>query len=234
MTDSYQKRRAKVNVCAELRRRGWTIYGFKQDESDLQSDYWSPADWEGVAEKDGFVVCVDVADYTVQRYSGGHKTVRYVPDKPCDHCKGKGTEPNGWTLEQARANPVEWRNRRLGRTAPGAISSDVVSPVPFRNGIESCIVCNGRSHTLRTESVVVPWPHFSANPKGCKWHVEKDGKILAKGTGLGACQNINGHLPEKRQEVAAAVKALVDRIETPWKSRLAPASGHVHGSGKLA
>ena len=55
----YEFKDAKVAIAMELVKRGWKLYGFHEDESDWMTDYWSPAWWEGIATKDGFVVVVD-------------------------------------------------------------------------------------------------------------------------------------------------------------------------------
>ena len=55
----YEFKDAKVVIAMELVKRGWKLYGFHEDESDWMTDYWSPAWWEGIATKDGFVVVVD-------------------------------------------------------------------------------------------------------------------------------------------------------------------------------
>ena len=40
-----------VRIARELMNRGWKVYGFREDESDSMTDYWSPAYWKGIAEK---------------------------------------------------------------------------------------------------------------------------------------------------------------------------------------
>lgn len=59
----YDFREAKVLIAMELSKRGWEIFGFKPDESDSMTDYWSPADWDGIATKNGYVVVIDCSDY---------------------------------------------------------------------------------------------------------------------------------------------------------------------------
>ena len=53
------------SICARIaeilmEKEGWKVYGYKEDESDAMTDYWSPAYWGGVAEKNGYVLCVNV------------------------------------------------------------------------------------------------------------------------------------------------------------------------------
>ena len=70
------RRKAIVRIGMELRRRGWTLFGFTEDNSNPMTDYYSPAHWDGVAthpELGDTIVCVDVDEYTVKNYSGnGH------------------------------------------------------------------------------------------------------------------------------------------------------------------
>lgn len=61
------KQEAKVNIMTALKEKGWTIYGYRPDTSDMMTDYFNPAHWDGVADRNGFVVCVGVYD---NRYSG--------------------------------------------------------------------------------------------------------------------------------------------------------------------
>ena len=59
MTNYYDKQSAKVALMHVLKENGWTIFGYTPDESDAMTDYWSPAHWDGVATKNGFVLLVD-------------------------------------------------------------------------------------------------------------------------------------------------------------------------------
>jgi len=59
---------AIVRIGLELQNRGWTLFGYTEDQSDIRTDYYAPASWQGVAthpDHPGVVVCVDVSDYTV-------------------------------------------------------------------------------------------------------------------------------------------------------------------------
>ena len=69
-----EKKRAIVRIGAEMQKRGWTIYGYDPGESDPMTDYFRAASWEGVAvfedQYPGVVVCVQVADFTVESHAG--------------------------------------------------------------------------------------------------------------------------------------------------------------------
>lgn len=203
-----ERRRAVASIGEELRRRGWTLYGWKEDKSDAMTDYYDPATWDGIAEKDGYVGVVDVgkSNSFVLSRSGGYQTQQRVPGDACPHCQGSGKEPAGWTYERAKANPVEF-NRSWAKGGV-ALLQHVVSPLMFDgDGDQKCTHCHGAGHGWRLEPVTEPWPTFQANAPGRLWHVERDGRILASGVGLGPCADYD------RRRAQAAVEQLVDRIE---------------------
>lgn len=67
----YDRQESKIAIMEVLAEKGWKIYGYKPDQSDSMTDYWSPAHWDGIAEKNGFVLLVDQYD---THYSGYKKT----------------------------------------------------------------------------------------------------------------------------------------------------------------
>ena len=61
MSTYYQYQDVKRMIAHYLMHtEGWTVYGYTPDESDSMTDYYSPAHWSGVAQKNGYVLCVDV------------------------------------------------------------------------------------------------------------------------------------------------------------------------------
>ena len=59
MSNDY--REVKVMIAHKLMAmEGWKVYGYKEDRSDSMTDYYDPANWDGVAEKNGYILCVDV------------------------------------------------------------------------------------------------------------------------------------------------------------------------------
>jgi len=250
MSSDYRDMRdAAVLVGHALEARGWTLYGYKKDRSDMQVDYFDPASWDGIAVKEDRIACVYVSDYEVKSRSGKDETRKIpVPGETCSRCQGSKVDPLGWTLEEAREKPAlyhtdELRGRYLGSTertdtpnqhltlADGSTVSWLhlaVSPIPFDAPGRRlhCLRCQGRGHDMaepRTE-VLFKWPRFQANPKGKTWHVEAAGQIIASGTGLKSCSpyfNIN------RAAALEAAESLADRIDraTAPNSELAPSSG---------
>ena len=223
-----ERQRARVAIGLTLRSRGWHLYGFHEDRSDAMTDYYAPASWDGVAEKDGYIVVVDVSksnNYVLSR-SGGRQTQRQARGDDCTHCQGSGLQPDGWTYEQAQADP-----RGFNRTWTGqgvALLPDVVSPLHFDGqGRQKCTTCSGQGHAWKLESCVEPWPTFGANPPSRLWHVEKDDRILASGVGLGPCADYDS------QRAQAAVEQIVSRIEDAMYARPIPV-GETGGMSDVA
>ncbi|MEJ1714994.1 hypothetical protein SMA37_25630, partial [Escherichia coli] len=73
MSNYYEFRSAKVNIAHTLVAKGWEIFGYKADESDSMTDYFSPSDWSGIATKNGYVLLVDIDSL---RQSGYVRTKR--------------------------------------------------------------------------------------------------------------------------------------------------------------
>ena len=54
-------RDVKVMIAHKLMNmEGWKVYGYKEDRSGSMTDYYDPANWDGIAEKNGYILCVDV------------------------------------------------------------------------------------------------------------------------------------------------------------------------------
>lgn len=194
MTHWVDRRTEVAELGKALAALGWKLYGWKEDQSDSMTDYFSPEHWDGVATKAGAVCVVDISP----KYATPGKVVSKIvpqPGQACESCQGSGTDKT-WTLEQARKDPRgfhAWEhtaNKMLANCRP--MMPDVVSPLGFKNGgYVHCQDCHGVGHTwlAPTSEVVETWPDFQGNPGRSNWHVERDGRILAKGTGLNACRH---------------------------------------------
>jgi len=93
-----ERRKAVVRIGEELRNRGWTLFGYTEDRSDIRIDYYAPASWDGVAthaDHLAIVVCVDTAGITVEWHSG----------------------KDGWPVFQANPKGRTWHVERDGQIA---------------------------------------------------------------------------------------------------------------------
>lgn len=59
MSNYYEKRDARVALSKILKMSGFTLYGYKPDRSDSMTDYFDPADWDGIAVKGDYIAVVD-------------------------------------------------------------------------------------------------------------------------------------------------------------------------------
>jgi len=207
----HERRRVQVALGHELEKRGWRLWGYKPDRSDSMSDYHDPATWDGVATHEKYpavVVCVLVTEYDVRASSGQMEKRHFtVPGAACKRCSGTGIHPGGLTYEEARRNPsgqhfVTWAQEHGGR----ALIPEAVSPLHYHDdGRPRCLDCNGRGHALETrEEDVARWPVFHATAKGWWWHVEHNGKIIARGRGMTEASHDSYSSGPQRAVVAAA------------------------------
>lgn len=157
------KRESKVQICHALSALGWKIYGYSPDESDAMTDYYCPASWDGIATKNGYILNVDC--WT--SYSG--RTIKEsVTNAPKSYAKIK-------QLEILAADK-------------GATDGEKAAALAAIQRIQD------REQSEQREcKVLEQWPEFQENPPHCNWHIEKDGKIIAKGTGAFSFSNLPHH-----------------------------------------
>jgi hypothetical protein len=175
----YDNQESVANIYVGLIERGWKCYGYKADQSDSMTDYWSPARWEGIATKDGYVLLVDV--YGTSQ-SGYKKTKQgYTPDYE------KISKLNATINDKAASQNEKESSQKI---------------------IDS-ILNKQKESTI----IIEEYPVFTqGNPKGCNWHIEKDGNIIAKGKGAYQC---DGYLfGNYREETMKKVNAFIDKIES--------------------
>lgn len=164
-TNYYDFREAKVLIAMELSKRGWEIFGFKPDESDGMTDYWSPADWDGIATKNGYVVVVDCSDYMVKWRSG----------KKYYH-RSNNKENMELSFEvQSKIKKLE--EIRQDRGASPAEEETAKKKIAM-------LLAKVKESNNTGVNIEVFFPTFQANPPRMSWHVEKDGVIIAKGNGV--------------------------------------------------
>ncbi|MHB0943279.1 DNA methyltransferase family protein [Paenibacillus sp. ALE1] len=182
------KREAKVNIAMALVEKGWKIYGWKDDESDAMVDYFSPADWDGIAEKNGYVLCIDQNN---TRYSG-YEQKEYIG-----------------------GNAVYKTNDRIKKLE--AMMNDAASSENEKASCAVLIEKEKEKvGAIEKYKVVETYPIFSfANPRGTSWHIEKDAQIIAKGKGVFSVNDYDWENKEKteKQQKAEKLAKFIKKIE---------------------
>ena len=159
MSTYYQYQDVSVMIAHKLMNmEGWKVYGYHADESDSMTDYYSPAYWNGIAEKNGYILV-----YNAYGESKPQEIRQYNHD-------GKTTNQNTYD----KIKKLEQMTVERGASEAEAETA--------RNMIEKLQAKQSEA----TEKYIVTGviPGHLANPPRCNWHIEKDGVIIAKGNGL--------------------------------------------------
>lgn len=156
MSNYYEKKDAKVNIAHELINRGWKVYGYKADESDSMTDYYSPAHWDGIATKNGYILVVDNSQgaeaQEIKKYN--YNKVSYADREKISKLE-EMTQERGCTAGEEE-NAKRMIEKIKNKESEGVAEYEVIGVIPAHMG----------------------------NPGKSKWHIEKDGKIFDKGTAL--------------------------------------------------
>ncbi|EQB4341425.1 TPA: hypothetical protein ACXDAZ_002687 [Clostridium botulinum] len=208
MSNYYDMREAKVNIANELMNRGWEVLGYKEDESDMMTDYYSPANWGGIAKKNDFILCV-----------GTSYSEKSTPIEKYNY---------GACLSQSDLNKIE-KLEALTRER-GATEGEESNAKMLIERIK-----NSKSNAPEVEIIGYTTAHM-ANPGRCNWHIEKDGSIYDKGMGISKYKDLpdswkfdintmkfredynpwrtnKGDLPEETKKIINDFKRLVLRWE---------------------
>ena len=140
---------------------GWTVYGYHADESDSMTDYYSPAYWNGVAEKNGYVFC-----FNVYGASKGEEIRKYNYD--------------GFTYDRSITEKISKLERMTVEN--GASEAEEASA---KASIARLQKKAEESNENKNKYVVIGHiPAHMEHPPKMNWHIEKDGLIIAKGNGV--------------------------------------------------
>lgn len=162
MSNYYDYREVKVMIAHKLMAmEGWKVYGYKEDRSDSMTDYYDPASWDGVAEKNGYVLCVDV----------------YGAAEPQEIRK---YNYSGFTYDSSIAEKIkklEAMTVERGASEAEAESAKIMIERLQKKAEEA-------TENANKYIVVSIVPGHMAHPSKMNWHIEKDGVIIAKGNGI--------------------------------------------------
>lgn len=162
MSNYYDYRKVKVMIAHKLMSmEGWKVYGYKEDRSDSMTDYYDPANWDGIAEKNGYVLCVDV----------------YGSAEPQEI---KKYNYSGFTYDRSIAEKIkklEAMTVDRGASEAEAASAKIMIERLQKKAEEA-------TENANKYIVVGTIPGHMAHPPKMNWHIEKDGVIIAKGNGI--------------------------------------------------
>lgn len=172
MSNYYDYREVKVMIAHKLMKMdGWKVYGYSPDQSDNMTDYYCPATWGGVAEKNGYVLCVDVygaskgEDIKQYNYSNFSydKSILEKIEKLKMFTPDRGASPQ--EVETAKVK-IEILQKKAEKSNENKEKYTIIGHIPTH----------------------------MAHPPKCNWHIEKDGMIIAKGNGLLKYNEIRNYL----------------------------------------
>lgn len=174
----YEFRKAKVVIVRELFRRGWKVYGYKPDESDSMTDYYSPEYWDGIATLNGFTLVVD--DSTA--YYSGREIKEFV-----------------YTSEFVDSVKIRQTIQKLKevRQDRGATAAEEETARQKITILEEKISVNDGKGKYQ---IIDRFPVYQGNPGKSSWHIEKDGIIIDKGNGIGKFADLYWFSKEDAQE----------------------------------
>ena len=162
MSTYYEYQDVKVMIAHKLMKMdGWKVYGYHADESDSMTDYYDPASWGGVAEKNDYILCVNVYGA-----SKGEEIRKYNYD--------------GFTYDNSvmeKIAKLEQMTVERGASEQEEESAKMMIARLQKKAEENI---ENRNKYI----VVGRIPAHMENPPKMNWHIEKDGVIIAKGNGI--------------------------------------------------
>lgn len=160
MSNYYEYRDVKVMIAHKLMSMdGWKVYGYHADNSDPMTDYYDPASWDGVAEKNGYIFCVDV----------------YGASEPRNIYKFNN---DGLAYDRNIMDKIEKLSQMT--VERGASEQEEESAKMMITRLQE----KAQKSTEEKYIVTGVIPGHMANPPRMNWHIEKDGVIIAKGNGI--------------------------------------------------
>ena len=168
MDTYYSYQDVKRNIAHRLMMMdGWKVYGFSERETDPYTDYYCEAYWSGLATKNGYTLVVDCSSEAAEY----RRTYQ------------RETAPELSAEIREKIAKLEQMTQARGASAQEEETA--------RAKIEEL---QKRADSV-TETVEEYTPGHKANPPRCNWHIEKDGIIYDKGSGLlkfANCPDISG------------------------------------------
>lgn len=162
MSTYYEYRDVKVMIAHKLMSMDdWKVYGYSPDRSDSMTDYYNPAHWGGVAEKNGYILCVGI----------------------CGEAKPEEIRQynyDGFTYDRSIAEKIEKLQQMT--VERGASEQEEQSAKMMILRLQKKAEENSENANKYIVTGIIPG--HMANPPRMNWHIEKDGVYIAKGNGI--------------------------------------------------
>lgn len=203
MSTYYDYRDVKVMIAHKLMKMdGWKVYGYSADNSDAMTDYYDPAHWGGVAEKNGYILCVDVYGATKPQEIREYNYSNFTYNRDIQE---KISKLEQMTVERGASEQEE------------ESAKNMIKKLQKKSEDEQ-----ENSQKYIVTGII---PGHMAHPPRMNWHIEKDGVYVAKGNGilkyasLDTYYNYNGYMKDmdnfksktKEQYIKDYVKDLMYR-----------------------
>lgn len=160
MSTYYEYKDVKVMIAHKLMAMdGWKVYGYHADNSDPMTDYYDPASWGGVAEKNGYILCVDV----------------YGASEPQNIYKFNN---DGLAYDKNIMDKIEKLSQMT--VERGASEQEEESAKMMIARLQEKTQKSAEEKYIVTGVI----PGHMANPPKMNWHIEKDGVYITKGNGI--------------------------------------------------
>ena len=159
MSTYYEYRDVGVMIAHKLMvMDGWEVFGYHADHSDMMTDYYDPAYWNGIATKNGYTLVVNCSSEAKPKEIRKYNYDGALQDRSISE---KIAKLEQMTMER------------------GASEQEEESAKKMIEKLQS--KANETSEKYIVTGII---PGHMANPPRMNWHVEKDGVYVAKGNGI--------------------------------------------------
>ena len=137
---------------------GWEVFGYHADHSDMMTDYYDPAYWNGIATKNGYTLVVNCSSEAKPEEIRKYNYDGTLQDRSISE---KIAKLEQMTMERGASEQEEESAKKM---------------------IEK--LRSKESEASEKYIVTGVIPGHMANPPRMNWHIEKDGVYVAKGNGI--------------------------------------------------
>lgn len=137
---------------------GWEVFGYHADHSDMMTDYYDPAYWNGIATKNGYTLVVNCSREAKPKEIRKYNYDGTLQDRSISE---KIAKLEQMTMERGASEQEEESAKKMIEKLRSKV--------------------NETSEKYIVTGII---PGHMANPPRMNWHIEKDGVYVAKGNGI--------------------------------------------------